>query len=176
MGVIPHEGGYVNDPNDSGGATNKGIAWKTWTAYAKSDLNVEPTLEHLKLISDADAEIIYRKRYWEPKGFCKIKNDRIGLMVYDWSITSGRAIKKVQQLLKDEFQQNISTTGSMDEATISSLNNIVDKDKLLNRISEIRKDYYTSLAYEADGTTPSKNHKFLNGWINRVNDCMGVEI
>ena len=174
--VLRHEGGYVNDPNDSGGATNKGIAWKTWTAYAKSDLNVEPTLENLKLISDADAEIIYRKRYWEPKGFCKIKNDRIGLMVYDWSITSGRAIKKVQQLLKDEFQQNISTTGSMDEGTISSLNNIVDQDKLLDRISEIRKDYYTALAYEADGTTPSKNHKFLNGWINRVNDCMGVQI
>lgn len=71
--VLRHEGGYVNNPNDSGGATNKGIAWNTWVAYAKKDLGIEPTLENLKQLTDKQAEVIYRKRYWQPKGFCKIE-------------------------------------------------------------------------------------------------------
>ncbi|WP_202115095.1 glycosyl hydrolase 108 family protein [Gilliamella sp. Pas-s27] len=60
--VLKHEGGYVNNPNDSGGATNKGIAWNTWVSYAKQDLGIEPTLENLKKLTDEQAEIIYRKR------------------------------------------------------------------------------------------------------------------
>ncbi len=47
--VLLNEGGFVNDANDSGGATNKGIAWTTWQAYAKEDIGVEPTLIILKL-------------------------------------------------------------------------------------------------------------------------------
>ncbi|WP_417879841.1 type VI secretion system tube protein TssD [Vibrio sp.] len=49
--IFRHEGGYVNNPNDEGGATNKGIAWNTWLKYAKSDLGIEPTLDNLKKIN-----------------------------------------------------------------------------------------------------------------------------
>ena len=173
--VLRHEGGYVNNPNDSGGATNKGIAWNTWVAYAKKDLGIEPTLENLKQLTDEQAEVIYRKRYWQPKGFCKIENDRLGLMIYDWSITSGGAIKKVQQLLVDEFDQNIDVDGKMGERTAVIINSIADQDNLLTRITEIRREYYTNLAIKADGTH-TKNYVFLKGWLNRVDDCLNVKI
>ena len=42
------EGGFVNDPADPGGATNKGISWVVWKQNAKSILGVKPTLENLK--------------------------------------------------------------------------------------------------------------------------------
>ena len=173
--ILRHEGGYVNNPNDSGGATNKGIAWNTWKAYAKEDLGIEPTLENLKKLTDEQAEVIYRKRYWQPKGFCKIKNDRIGLMIYDWSITSGGAIKKIQQLLVDEFKQNIIVNGKMDEKLALIINSISDENRLLTRITEIRRQYYTSLAIKKDGTH-TKNYVFLKGWLNRVDDCLKVKI
>src|SRR5579864_2106367 len=68
--VLLNEGGFVDDPNDSGGATNKGIAWATWQAYAKEDIGVEPTLANLKSLTNDQAKVIYLKRYWEPRGFC----------------------------------------------------------------------------------------------------------
>ena len=173
--ILKHEGGYVNDPNDSGGATNRGIAWKTWLAYARIDLGIEPTLVNLKALTEEQAEIIYRKRYWQPKGFCKIENDRIGLMIYDWTITSGRAVKRIQELLINEFKQSIKVDGSMGNDTVNAINNIEDHNKLLERITAIRKDYYRKLAINDDGTF-TKNYKFLKGWLNRVDDCLSVKI
>ena len=169
--ILRHEGGYVNDPADSGGMTNKGITIGTWRQYAKSDLGIEPIEDNLKKITDEQATIIYRKRYWEPKGFCKINDERVGLMVYDWSITSGGAGKQVQKLLVNEFEQNITIDGGIGPKTIEALNNVDDQDKLLNRIAEIRKKYYTDLAYDKDGK-PTKNLKFLKGWHNRVEECL----
>ncbi|SPL72533.1 glycoside hydrolase family 108 protein [Acinetobacter stercoris] len=173
--ILRHEGGYVNDPNDSGGATNKGIAWNTWTKYAQVDLGVAPTLDNLKKISDDQAEVIYRKRYWEPKGFCQIKNDRVGLMVYDWTITSGGAAKEIQKLLVNAYHQKIAIDGVMGSQTINALNSISDQIDLLNSITKIRKQYYTSLAFKKNGEK-SKNYKFLKGWLNRVDDCLKVEL
>lgn len=177
--ILKHEGGYVNDPDDSGGETNKGITIGTWKSYAKEDLGVEPTSENLKKITDEQATIIYRKRYWEPKGFCKINDDKVSLMIYDWTITSGGAGKEVQKLLVNEFGQHIETDGDIGTATIDAINNVEDQDKLLKRIGEIRKQYYTDLAYYTDKEgkqQPSKNHKFLNGWHNRVDDCLNVKL
>lgn len=101
--VLCNEGGFVNDPSDSGGATNHGIAWPTWQAYAAEDLGVEPTLENLKALSSEQAKIIYFKRYWESRGFCGIVNEKTALNIYDWTITSGRAIAKIQKCLRRNF-------------------------------------------------------------------------
>lgn len=172
--ILQHEGGYVNDPNDSGGATNKGIAWNTWLKFAQQDLGVTPTLEHLKSITDEQAEIIYRNRYWEPQGFCQIRDDRIGLMVYDWTITSGGAAKQIQKLLLNSYHQPLAVDGAMGPQTIQALNAVADQNALLTDITRIRKNYYTALAFNADGSQ-SKNYKFLNGWLNRVDDCLAVQ-
>ena len=173
--ILEHEGGYVNDPDDSGGATNKGITIGTWRAYAKEDLGIEPTLENLKNITNEQATKIYRKRYWEPRGFCKINNDKVGLMIYDWTITSGGAGKEVQKLLVNEFEQSIAIDGDIGTNTINAINNVQDQNKLLNRIAEIRKQYYKSLAYDKKGK-PTKNLKFLNGWLNRVDKCLNYNL
>lgn len=168
--VLKHEGGYVNHPSDKGGPTNKGITQATWNKYALSDTNNEPTLENLKKLTDDDATKIYLKRYWEPKGFCKISDERVSLMIYDWTITSGGAIKQVQKLLVNEFDQKITIDGGIGNETVNSINNIQDQDKLLKRISEVRKEYYTDLTY----TKGEKNDQdaFLRGWLDRVDDCL----
>ena len=169
--ILKHEGGYVNHPADKGGPTNKGITLATWKQYAKEDVGVEnPNLENLKQITDEQATIIYRKRYWEPKRFCEIKDERVSLMFYDWTITSGGAVREVQKLLKNEFNQNIESDGGMGPLTVNAINDVEDQDKLLNKIAEIRKQYYTDLTY----TNGKKNaqDEFLNGWLNRVDKCL----
>ncbi|MFT5120385.1 MAG: LysM repeat protein, partial [Psychrobacter glaciei] len=144
--ILRHEGGYVDDPTDKGGKTNMGIAWKTWLTYAKSDLGLEPTTSNLKNITSEQAEIIYRKRYWEPKGFCKVVNDKVGLMIYDWTITSGGAGKEVQKLLTNEFKKDVGIIdGAIGSKTIQAVNNVENQKLLLERIAAIRREYYHML-------------------------------
>lgn len=50
--VLTAEGGYVNDPNDNGGATNYGIS-----SAANPDVDV-------KNLTPEQAKAIYRERYW----------------------------------------------------------------------------------------------------------------
>ena len=68
--VLSNEGGYVNDPDDPGGETYKGIArkmnpqWKGWPLINKRDFT-NP------LLADLVASF-YRDNYWEP-----IRGDQI---------------------------------------------------------------------------------------------------
>lgn len=172
--VLLNEGGFVDDPDDAGGATNMGIAWGTWQSYAKTDLGVDPTLENLKRLTADQAETIYRKRYWEPRGFCKIDNPRVALMVYDWTITSGKAIREVQEVLSEQFGKDIPADNVMGQKTIDAINEVPDQEVLLTAIASARKDYYRSLTFNRDGSHNS-NQKFLKGWLARVDRCLGVD-
>ncbi|MFE8118109.1 type VI secretion system tip protein TssI/VgrG [Brenneria goodwinii] len=169
--ILRHEGGYKNDPEDPGDPTNKGISWPTWTKYAKEDIGVEPTLDNLKKITTQQAEIIYKKRYWDPSGFNNIKDPKLALMSYDWTITSGGAGKQIQKLLNTEFGGNLSTDGVIGPKTIEAMNNVADSEFLTTRISEIRKDYYKLLVEKKP-----INKKYIDGWLNRVDDCLSMEI
>ncbi|WP_203225034.1 glycosyl hydrolase 108 family protein [Novilysobacter arseniciresistens] len=171
--VLANEGGFVDDPDDAGGATNMGIAWRTWQNYAKTDLGVDPTLENLKRLTEDQAETIYRKRYWEPRGFCRIDNPRVALMVYDWTITSGKAVREVQQVLSGRFGADVTVDNAMGGQTIDAINDVPDQEALLNAIADARKDYYRSLTFNRDGSRNS-NQKFLKGWLARVDRCLGV--
>lgn len=171
--VLANEGGFVDDPDDAGGATNMGIAWRTWQSYARADLGVEPTLENLKQLTEEQAETIYRKRYWEPRGFCKIDNPRVALMIYDWTITSGKAVREVQEVLVGQFGKKVTIDNVMGQHTIDSINDVPDQEALVNGIASARKGYYRSLTFNRDGSRNS-NQKFLKGWLARVDRCLGV--
>lgn len=74
--VLKQEGGYVNDPQDSGGETKFGISKKAFPHLDIAHLTVEQARE------------IYRKNYWEP-----IRGDElppsVALMVFDLAVNAG---------------------------------------------------------------------------------------
>ena len=172
--ILQHEGGYVNDPNDRGGETNMGITIATWRAYAPSDPGIEATTNTLRNMTKEQAEIIYYNHYWEPKGFCKLETIKIALMLYDWTITSGRAVTQVRKMLHNEYNINLVVSNTMDDDMIHCINAIEDQEQLLSRIAEVRKEYYRSLTIT--NGEPNTQVRFLTGWINRVNDCLRVNI
>ncbi len=184
--ILKHEGGYNDDPNDKGGKTNKGIAWQTWLAYSKKDLNLEPTLKNLKNLSDEQAEIIYRKRYWEPKGLCLVNNSKIALMYYDWTITSGGATRTFKKFLENEYNLEIDSE-KLNTNIANAINEIIDQKKLLEDLTKLRSEYYENLAYKTnkDGSFKKdengnliKTSDFTNlkGWLNRVESCKNIKI
>jgi len=179
--IFDHEGGFVDDPVDLGGATNKGITFNTFKAYAEEDLGIEPTLENLKKLTNDQAAIIYKKRYWDVIHADEIKNGSIAYSLYDFFVNAGyNAIKEMQQALL-ELGYKITVDGIIGEETIKAINN-VDSRKLFDKFKEKRLNYYKNLVnisvenyknIHPDATEEellkSTQKKFEKGWINRVN-------
>ena len=54
--ILHHEGGFVDHPEDPGGATNKGITLDTYSGY----LGRKATVDELKNIPDDHVKDIYK--------------------------------------------------------------------------------------------------------------------
>ena len=60
--ILRVEGGYVNDPRDSGKATNRGITQLTYDSWRMMQ-GLPP--RSVKYIEDDEVEAIYREMYWD---------------------------------------------------------------------------------------------------------------
>ena len=165
--IFEHEGGYSDQKSDKGGKTNRGISWGTWKNFAKKDIGVEPTKENLKALTREQAIFIYKIEFWDAHKLCKIKNNMIALMVFDWIVTSGKSHREIQNLLNEKFRANLKVDNNIGSATIAKINEVKDQKLLLHEIAMRRKKYYESLV-EKDFT----QEVFLDGWLNRVDDCL----
>ena len=163
--VLKHEGGFVNDPEDPGKATNKGIAWDTWQRYAKSVLNMEPTLENLKKLTSEQAISIYETAFWNRTKMETIDDPDMRYAFFDFYVNAGGHATKVLQKTLNALQTEVTLKedGAIGPKTIACLNS-VDHKLLYNTFIEARKKYYQNLV-----KTKPNLKKFLNGWLNRTN-------
>ena len=83
--VLRWEGGYVNNPNDQGGATNKGITQNTYNAWLQSQ--GKPSKD-VKNITDAEVRDIYHKNYWLASG-CDKMTPVLAVLCFDTAVNMG---------------------------------------------------------------------------------------
>lgn len=163
--LLRHEGGFVNNPNDKGKATNKGISWKTWEANAKSILNIEPTLDNLKKLTDEQASRIYEKEFWNRIKADQINDPDMRYAIFDFYVNAGgKAIKVLQETLNEiQTETTLIADGVIGSKTITCLNK-ANRIIAYNKFLENRKKYYNKLVEE-----DSTQKVFLKGWLNRTN-------
>ena len=89
-------GGYVNDPHDLGGETNKGITHNTYNSYRKSK---GLQTRSVKYITDDEVRDIYYNNYFKASGADKITNPQLAIYVFDTAVNMGvsRAKKLLEQ-------------------------------------------------------------------------------
>lgn len=94
--VLAHEGGYVNHPDDPGGATNLGITIGTLSQH----LGRKATTTDVKNISLTTASAIYRANYWD-RARCDDLPSGLDYAVFDFAVNSGvsRAVQTLQKVL-----------------------------------------------------------------------------
>ena len=81
--ILQWEGGYVCDPDDLGGATNKGITMGTFETYRKKKGMPKPTVEDLKNISDDDWYEVFKTMYWDRWIGDEIKSQPVANILVD---------------------------------------------------------------------------------------------
>jgi len=108
-GAYRGEAGFVDNPHDPGGPTNKGITLRTLSSY----LNRAASLGELRNLSDATAGAIYKSRYWDP---LHLDNISVGLdlMLFDISVNSGPKEAELiyRQTLSGTTEQRIHAVDS----------------------------------------------------------------
>lgn len=161
--VILNEGGYSNDKDDKGGATNYGITQGTLNA-AYNDKIV--THNNIKKLKKDEAKKIYEVRYWKPSK-ADIMSVPLCILHFDAAVNhgTGGAGKLLQRTLND-YGASLTIDGVVGEKTIKALKSKDDKYGVLilsRKYCDEREKYYYSIV----AANPSQN-KFLKGWLNRL--------
>ena len=153
--VLKWEGGYINHPNDKGGATNKGVTLSTFRKY----FGKSKTVNDLKNITNEQWQYIFKKGYWDRWKADLIKNQSIAELLVDWLYNSGVwGIKYPQQVL------GVVSDGVVGPKTIAAINSYQNQEELFNRLWNRRKKHYEDIVKK------NPNQKvFLRGWMNRLN-------
>lgn len=156
--ILRWEGGFVNDPVDLGGATNKGVTMATFAAYRKKRGQPAPTIQDLKNISDADWHEIFKSLYWDRWKADEIKSQAVANILVDWVWASGvPGIKRPQRIL------GVAVDGLVGSTTMSYLN-AADPKRLFDAIKADRIKFIDEICRARPA-----NEKFRKGWINRIN-------
>lgn len=154
--IMEHEGGFVNNPNDKGGPTNKGVTLRTFRDYAGNNVNVQD----LKDMSDYQWYAIFKRFYWDLCKADKINSQAVANAIVDWAYNSGprTAIATVQRIL------GIDNDGIVGPMTIEAINNM-RSGKLFDAIQFERAAFVQKIVKN----NPSQSI-FLKGWLRRINE------
>lgn len=160
--ILKWEGGYVNHPNDKGGATNKGVTIAVWkkVGYDKNgDGGID--VADLKLLSNEDVvNRVLKPYYWDRWKADQIINQSVANLLVDWLWGSGAwGIKFPQRIL------GVTDDGIVGSKTLDAVNNYPDQSELFKKLWLRRKQHFEDIV-KADPT----QKVFLKGWLNRLND------
>ena len=152
--VLRWEGGFVNDPNDHGGRTNKGVTQRVYDAWRASQ--GQPVAD-VEKISDSEVSAIYAQNYWR-KTICDALQSHIDLVQFDTAVNMGpnRAVKILQQAI------GVDPDGHFGPATKQACDSCAAPDTTAH-YCDIREALYRHFA-EAPG-----QDRVLAGWLNRLN-------
>lgn len=167
--LVPHilkfEGGFVNDPDDLGGATNKGVTFKTYKLYRNRKGLPIPSVGDLKRLSNDEFTDILKTMFWDACKADIIVSQSVANAIVDWAWHSGTstAAKEIQRVL------GVKADGIIGNITLSAINS-QSPLPLFGKIKAARVKYIERICKSRPG-----NQKYYRGWMNRINDLQYEE-
>jgi lysozyme family protein len=156
--VIVVEGGYSNDPYDSGGKTMYGITESVAKSYGYKG--------EMKNLPLSTAKDIYKKNYWRSE-FDTLSED-IALFLFDMNVNHGykgmsTILQRSINLLITDDSKVIAEDGYAGKITYSKAKEL-NATRLYTVLNAVRAKYYVDLCLNK-----STQKKFIYGWLkNRV--------
>jgi lysozyme family protein len=143
--VIGHEGGYVDHPDDPGGATNLGITERVAREHGYTG--------SMRLLTREQAREIYRVGYWE-RAQADQYAPAIGFQLFDAAVNHGigNAIRFLQRAV------GVADDGQVGQVTVAAVR-ALDPAEVIARFNAERLEFYAKLT-----TWPS----FGRGWARRI--------
>ncbi len=158
--IIRREGGFVDDPDDRGGATKYGITQETLSEH----LGRPASRDDVFNLSEMTAALIYEERYIKAPHFDRIENEPLRGLVVDCGVNHGpsRAAKWLQQAVK------VTADGAVGPNTLTALNR-ADAGEVYLYVLAKRIRFYGSII-----SNDHSQAKFAAGWLNRAAEFLEV--
>jgi len=152
--TLKWEGAWSNHPQDTGGATMRGVIQRVYDAWRERNGLARQTV---RKITDAELNAIYRENYWQ-----LVRGDELpvglDLCVFDYGVNSGpfRSVSHLQEVL------GVNIDGHMGPVTLAAANAADPVDTVKKLCARRRKFVRQIKSYPTFG----------KGWNRRID---GIE-
>jgi lysozyme family protein len=163
--IIVIEGGYVDDPDDAGGATNYGITQKVYARFLGVDADWIHLKHLIKQMPKSTAALIYKQNYYYDLKIDLLPS-KLQHQVMDISINSGenRAYKILQKAINDLGVIKLVIDGRFGKKSWAALDLLTKHLKdINNKMVDFRRDFYLRTIEKK-----ASQLKYKNGWLNRA--------
>jgi len=177
--IVAREGGYVNDPDDPGGATNFGVTIHTMRRLGLDlDRDGVITSSDVRRLTRAQAEDIFLEHYYKRPLIAELP-DAIQPSVFDMYVNAGsNAVKILQQLLV-EMGYAVSVDGALGPQSLAAVRAAyrAGAGHLVDAYGIARRNYYFRLA---DRRVASRKYARTRaggkgGWIKRAEEFISAK-
>lgn len=174
--ILAREGGYVNDPDDPGGATNHGVTVHTMRRLGL-DLTGDGAVDaqDVRVLSQQQAQQIFVDEYFKKPGVSGLPA-LIQASVFDMYVNSGSNAVKILQRLLNQMRISVSVDGVIGPQTAAAAHRAMAAapDHFVDAYGIARRDYYYALA---DARVASRKYARRRdggkgGWITRAEEFL----
>ena len=172
--IVRREGGYVNDPDDPGGATNHGVTIGTMQRLGL-DLTGDGKVDaaDVRRLDAGQAADIYLRHYFrEPK--LDLLPEALQPSVFDMQVNAGTNAVRILQRLMASFGLSLKDDGVVGPVTARAVAEAMQAapDHLVDAYGIARRNYYYRLA---DQRASSRKYARARdggkgGWIVRAEE------
>ncbi|MGR3557794.1 MAG: holin-associated N-acetylmuramidase [Paracoccus sp. (in: a-proteobacteria)] len=174
--IVAREGGYVNDPDDPGGATNHGVTIGTMRQLGM-DLNRDGRIDaaDVKALTRAQAEQIFVLHYFREPRLSELP-EKVQPSVFDMYVNAGANAVKILQRLVSRMGFPAQADGVVGPKTIAAVADAAEAapDHLADAYGIARRNYYYALADQRPASRKYARTKIggKGGWITRAEEFM----
>lgn len=167
-GIIQREGGFVDHPDDSGGATCWGITQRLARKHGYQG--------HMRDLTQQEARRIYKLEFWDPLDLDRLVllSDAVAEELFDTSVNVGQtpAGSWLQRCLnannlKGTIYPDLKVDGQIGPVTLRALEAYLKRRQsergeliLLRQLNSLQGAFYLSLAERRE-----KDESFVYGWF-----------
>jgi lysozyme family protein len=178
--TMSHEGGYINDKDDAGGETYKGIArkyngsWNGWDIidHHKGDSDFPKCLDDIVDLQN-NVHAFYKSNYWDVNKLDNFSDQAVAEEMFDTGVNMGigRAAKFLQKSLNylnrnGSLYSDLTVDGKIGPASLNALNIVLndgDGKVLLTMLNVLQGQHYMNYMDKS----PTQK-KYARGWFKRV--------
>jgi lysozyme family protein len=172
--IVVREGGFVNDPDDPGGATNFGVTIHTLRRLGlDTDRDGDIDTRDVRALSRAQAVDIFIEHYYRRPGIDRLP-EPLRASVFDMQVNAGNNAVRILQRLLREMGQTVEVDGVIGPQTVAAAQAAARAapEHIADAYGIARRNYYLRLADARPGL-----RKFARtaaggkgGWIRRAEE------
>ena len=172
--IVVREGGYVNDPDDPGGATKHGVTLGTLRRLGL-DLTGDGRVSaaDVKRLSRAQAVEIFIEHYYRRPRIGELP-EALQASVFDMYVNSGASAVRILQRLLNQMGQRVAVDGAIGPQTIAAARAAAAAapDHIADAYGIARRNFYFRLADQRPASRKYARTRAggKGGWIRRAED------